>query len=296
MYVATCSECRELDRIAWLDFGLPGLVLMENASRSILAQALDFWPFLAQKGRRIAILAGPGQNGGDGWVLARLFSNLNHLTDSFLITDNGRRPQGDAAVNFSLLKKLGLNLKIIESPTDPLPDFSRYSLIVDAIFGAGLDRPLSGAAARTLASACQAERSFKVLAVDLPSGLYGDSGECSPETLRADLTVTLGAYKPGFFLKKGPLVTGAIKFGDIGLCPQMYQKAEPKGRVLDLALASSLVPIRPQGGHKGTFGHAVLLGGSKGKNGALVLAALGAHRSGCGLVTAAHASSQETIF
>ncbi|MDR1309255.1 MAG: NAD(P)H-hydrate dehydratase, partial [Deltaproteobacteria bacterium] len=117
-----------------------------------------------------------------------------------------------------------------------------------------------------------------------------------PGVLPADLTVSLGTLKLGLFLRDGPEVSGEVRVGDIGLCPRMFEKAPPMARLLDAGLAAGLVPARPRSGHKGTFGHAVICGGSAGKTGALVLAALGAQRSGCGLVTAAHPASLGTVL
>jgi NAD(P)H-hydrate epimerase len=101
-FIATSEESRKLDYVAIKEFGLPGIVLMENAGRSILKEALEFWPWLSNAGRRVTILSGPGQNGGDGFVLARLFSALGLSVKSYLITKPGRVPTGDAAINYSM--------------------------------------------------------------------------------------------------------------------------------------------------------------------------------------------------
>ncbi|MDR1050191.1 MAG: NAD(P)H-hydrate dehydratase [Deltaproteobacteria bacterium] len=288
LYIATSAESRELDRVAMVDYGLAGLVLMETAARSIWREALDFWPDLKTEARRILVLAGPGQNGGDGWVLARLFSSAGHKVECRLVRKPGANPSGDAAPNHALARRLGIPVSVMESDQDPLPRFSDYDLVVDALFGTGLDRPLSGQAARALVEAANYPRTFRVLAADLPSGLSGDTGAAGPEVLRADLTVTLGTYKWGLFLGRGPELSGEVRLGDIGLCPQMTARAEPRARLTDAALARTFAPPRPPAGHKGTFGHALIIGGSPGKSGALALAALGAQRSGCGLITAAH--------
>jgi NAD(P)H-hydrate epimerase len=296
MYVATSQESRELDRVAIVDYGLPGLALMETASRSVLRAALDFWPDLASERHKALVLAGPGQNGGDGFVLARLLCAMGHQVECLLVRKPGREPLGDAAINLAVCRKLSIPVAVVESDGDPMPNFSSYGLLVDAVFGTGLDRPLDGQAARVLAAAAGSRRPGKVLAVDLPSGLSGDSGKASPETLAADLTVSLGTLKIGLFLLDGPDVAGAVRVGDIGLCPGMIAQAPPRASLLDARLAASLATPRPGSGHKGTLGHAVLCGGSAGKTGALVLAALGAQRSGCGLATAAHPASLATVL
>ncbi|MDR0354836.1 MAG: NAD(P)H-hydrate dehydratase [Deltaproteobacteria bacterium] len=296
VYVTTSAESRELDRIAIADFGLAGLVLMETAARSIFSRALDFWPDLQTRAQKILVLAGPGQNGGDGWVLARLFSSLGHPVDCFLVGKPGAEPKGDAAPNFALAKKLNLSIRLVQSDDDPLPTFSDYDLVVDAIFGTGLDRPLTGQAARTLKSAQAARRSFRVLAVDICSGLSGDAGTAGPEVLPADLTVSLGTFKWGHFLQDGPALSGELQLGDIGLCPAMLEQAGLRARLLDASLAKTFVPPRPKHGHKGSFGHCLMVGGSPGKTGAVVLSTLGAQRSGCGLITAGHPASLSGVM
>jgi NAD(P)H-hydrate epimerase len=135
-----------------------------------------------------------------------------------------------------------------------------------------------------------------VLAVDLPSGLSGDTGRSLGTVKRAHLTVTVGTYKRGLFLNQGPDLAGTVKLADLGLTPQMFEKVSPQGLYLDSVLAKTFLPLRPANGHKGTFGHAVVVGGSVGKTGALALASLGALRSGCGLVTAGHPLSLAQTF
>ncbi|MDR2387916.1 MAG: NAD(P)H-hydrate dehydratase [Deltaproteobacteria bacterium] len=302
MYVTTSQESRLLDKVAIEDFGLAGLVLMENAAHSILREALEFWPDLGKKEQKVLVLAGPGQNGGDGFVLSRLLLNMGHSVNCCLVRKPGQEPSGEAGINYQLLQKLKAKINIIETDQDELPNFADYGLIIDALFGTGLDRPLEGQAARVLLAAGPKAgfrvetRPFRVLAVDLPSGLMGDSGKAGPEVLPADLSVSLGTFKFGHFLVDGPQLSGQVRLGDIGLGPAMYAEASPMAMTLDLELASSLVPNRPNDSHKGTFGHVVLLGGSAGKTGALVLASLGAQRSGCGLITAAHPASLDMVF
>ena len=299
MFVTTSAESKELDRVAIEDFGIPGIVLMENAARSICQEAMNYWPWLAGRGRRIIILCGPGQNGGDGFVLARLLSARGHQVHAYLITNLGRKPVGDASINYSICRSLSLPITTIENDNDPLPDWSWPELVIDAVFGTGLDRALSGQAARVLSSASRwkaAKADFKVLAVDLPSGLNGDTGAASADVLPADLTISLATMKLGLTLLKGPELSGTVRLGDIGLCPPMLKAFEPKGLLLDDDLAASLLPARPNAAHKGTFGHAVLIGGSIGKTGALELASKGALRSGCGLVTCAHPASLAQVF
>ncbi|MDR2353748.1 MAG: NAD(P)H-hydrate dehydratase [Deltaproteobacteria bacterium] len=286
-YITTNSESKKIDTVAITQFGIPGIVLMENAAHSILRHALRFFPWLKKGGQTIFILAGPGQNGGDGWVLARLFFNLGHSVTCYLVGNPDKEPQGDAEINYQVIKKIGIPIYSISQPSDLLPPWEKAHLVVDALFGTGLSHELSGAPLRVLQSATQSPRTFKVLAVDLPSGLSGDTGIPLGPVLPADLTVSLGTLKLGLFLNEGPDLAGALRLGDIGLVDPMFQNI-PKGTLINAAYAQKLLLPRPKASHKKTFGHAVLIGASPGKTGALVLAALGALRSGAGLITAAH--------
>lgn len=299
MYLATSSEMKLLDSIAINGFGLPGLVLMENAAQNIFRAAVEFWPVWPAQAT-VVVLAGPGQNGGDGWVLARLFAARGFRVVCCLIKPGGRDVAGDAAVNMEVARKMGLTIEVINKESDPLPDWNQAALVIDAIFGTGLDRKISGPAEAVLKSAGEAKKSLnqkmRVLAVDLPSGLSGDTGELWGPPLTADLTVTLGAPKIGLYLNNGPELAGKIMVGDIGLTPQMVATAPPRGRLSEPDELWAFLPKRPLNGHKGVFGHVLLAGGARGKTGALVLAAKGAARSGAALVTALHPASLGVIY
>lgn len=299
MYLASNAEMKLLDRIAIDRFGLPGIVLMENASQNIFRAALEFWPDWPPLAK-VVVLAGPGQNGGDGWALARLFAARGFRVSSYLVKPGERGVSGDAAINLDVARKMGLSVEVIHAESDPLPDWSQADLVIDAVFGTGLDRKIDGPAARVLQAAGAAKnilaRKLRVLAVDLPSGLSGDSGELWGPPLTADLTVTLGAPKIGLYLKKGPELAGKIMVGDIGLTPQMLALAPPQGRLSGPDELWPYLPERPLDGHKGVFGHVLLVGGARGKTGALALAAQGAARSGAALVTALHPASLGPIY
>lgn len=299
MYLATSEEIRALDRIAIQDFGLPGIVLMENAARAIARAAFEFWPAWPEN-PAAAILCGPGQNGGDGWALARIFSAAGFRVTAYLVKPEGREVMGDAAINLNVARNMGLVIESIASAAGPMPPWAEYDLAVDALFGTGLSRPLDNLAAAVLKSAAEAKARrvsrLRVLAVDLPSGLSGDTGCLLGPALPADLTVTLGLPKIGLYLQNGPEICGHIAVADIGLTPRMIAKAPPQGTLSTAEEMRKLLPHRPINGHKGSFGHALLAGGCKGKTGALALAAFGAARSGAALVTAAHPATLNDIF
>ena len=297
MYLATSAEMRALDRLAIERFGLPEVVLMENAAQGLARAALEHWPL--RPGSNIVILAGPGQNGGDGLALARIFSGRGFTPRTFLVRGPGRNPGGAAAVNLEVVRNLGLPLAVIESD-EALPPWSEADLVVDALFGTGLDRPLTDPAARVLAALSQAKKDrqdrLRILAVDLPSGLSGDDGRWWGPPCPADLTITLGCPKVGLYLGQGPEAAGKIMVGDIGLTPAMLEQAPPRGRLSGPEEMRGLAPARPLTGHKGSFGHVLLAGGAQGRTGALVLAAEGALRSGAALATVLHPASLGAIY
>ncbi|MDR2827012.1 MAG: NAD(P)H-hydrate dehydratase [Candidatus Adiutrix intracellularis] len=299
MYLVTSKEMQHLDRIAIDNFGLPGIVLMENAARSIAQAIFNFWPLWPSNPTAI-VLVGRGQNGGDGWVLARLLSTRGFHVLAYLLKSEGQELTGDAAINYNIVQKLNIFTQVIETNNDCLPSWNQADLVIDAIFGTGLDRPLANPVARVLNSANEARSRrgdrLRILAVDLPSGLSGDTGEKWGPILPADLTVTLGAPKVGLYLKHGPEAAGKIVIGDIGLTPQMLAQAPPRGRLTDWEELRVCLPCRPLTGHKGSFGHALLAGGAKGKTGALIMASEGALRSGAALVTVLHPASLGSIY
>lgn len=299
MYLATSAEMKFLDRIAIERFGLPGIVLMENAARAVARAAMAHWSYWPQK-PTAAVLAGPGQNGGDGWALARIFSTLGFNVLAYLVKSPNKEVAGDAAVNLEVARKMGLAIREISGDGDEMPPWDGVDLVIDALFGTGLDRAVSGPAAKILEEAGAAKAllgdRMRVLAVDLPSGLSGDTGELWGPPLPADLTVTLGAPKIGLYLKQGPELAGTVVVGDIGLTPQMLALAPPLGRLSSPEELRPYLRPRPADGHKGTFGHVLLAGGARGKTGALVLACLGAARSGAALVTALHPASLGPIY
>lgn len=299
MNLGTSEEMKTLDRLAIEHFGLPGIVLMENAAQSIARAVFDFWVQWPSR-PEVVVLIGPGQNGGDGWALARIFSGRGFKVKCFLVKREDQEVGGDAAINYQVARNLGLSIAVIEKDGDQLPDWDKAGIIIDALFGTGLSGPLTGPAATVLQAAVAAKRerqeSLRILAVDLPSGLCGDTGKSWGPPLAADLTVTLGLPKVGLYLKQGPELSGEVRLGDIGLTPAIIDQAPPRGRLTDVDELIPHLPPRPAEGHKGLFGHVFLAGGAKGKTGALVLAASGAARSGVGLITALHPASLAPIY
>ena len=285
MKIATAEQMRLCDRLASEEYGLPSLELMENAGRgTVAAMVRHFGPLTEQK---VLVFIGPGNNGGDGLVIARL------------LLEQGARPQvvslvpleklqGDAAKNLALARQLAMPL-VTCLDEDDLPLVQRLvaesDLLVDAIFGTGLRREITGLFAAVIRGLNASAR--PVVAVDIPSGLAGDPGHSQGVSVRARLTCTYGLPKFAQVEPPGREQVGLLEVVDIGIPAAVVERVGITAEWLDHAFLKPLIPIRALASHKGTFGHLLVLAGSVGKGGAAVLCGLGAARSGAGLVTIA---------
>ena len=244
-----------------------GLALMERAGHGVRAAVFDEWPELARAPQRAAVLCGPGNNGGDGFVVARLMTECGWEVTAFCLGDPDRLPP-DAAANYRRWAELG--------DTRPLAEAGAAgdaALVVDALFGTGLARPLEGQGRDAVT-----RRAARTVAVDIPSGLCADSGRVLGAAMRADLTVAFHAAKPGHYLADGPAHCGALRVADIGLPPgggDVTLCDAPRAGMLAKGAAA----------HKYDHGHALVLTGGAGRTGAARLAARAALRVGAGAVT-----------
>ena len=268
---------KELDRIAIEERGIPSLTLMERAAQGIVHEAVrDF----AQPGQA-AVFAGSGNNGGDGVAAACLLRQAGWTVRAFL-TGSRERMSRDCREMAEWLSRMGGALEDFDpADGDQRAFVLGADLLIDAIFGVGLSRPVEGRAAQAAALINEAEG--LVVSADVPSGLDADSGAVLGCAVRADKTVTFTMKKPGHLL--GEAYCGAVTVWDIGIPRDLLENWEGPAVGVDLALVRKLLPKRPPDGHKGTFGKAYLLCGSAAYTGAPVLAARAAVRGGCGLVT-----------
>ena len=280
MKLVTASEMRELDRQAIQDLGIPSLVLMENAGRTTYQILRREFPGLPGE---VAVVAGRGNNGGDGFVVARYLANAGIPVAVFLLGSRDR-VSGDARVNLEILTRLGVAVTEVLTEGDLNPAIHRLAkagLIVDALLGTGLNSPVTGLMAAVIERLNHLRG--KVLAVDIPTGLSADTGEVLGVALKADVTVTYGWPKLGQVLPPGRDYVGRLWQVDISIPPHLAQEAPVS--LAEAREMRALLPPRPFGSHKGTFGHLLLLAGSVGKTGAAALAAAAALRAGAGLVT-----------
>lgn len=285
--ILTADEMRAAD--AWtIASGVPGSTLMENAGLAV-ARAIES---RFGKERRVAIVCGVGNNGGDGFVTARVLKS--DWTRVYLIGEPGAL-KGDARHHYDRLRKERARLPVvlIGSETEwagKAAEFSRCSLVVDALLGTGSRGAPRGLLASVIESMRrERERGARVVSVDLPSGLPADAGPFDWGTVEADLTVTFGAKKPCLVFSPASERAGSVVVAPIGIPDQALCFGDRGLRLFELEAsdARAAFPARAPDSHKGTFGHVLVVAGSLGKAGAAVLAARAAFRTGAGLVTVA---------
>lgn len=266
----TVDRMRQADRWA-IDLGTPGIELMEAAGRAVASAIAERWTR-----RPVLVLCGPGNNGGDGFVAARLLADRAWPVTVALLGDPSRL-RGDAALAAARWEGETIRLE------DARPE--EAGLAVDALFGAGLSRPLEGAAEMVLWRVAAA--GTPVVAVDMPSGIDGDSGAADPAALAAELTVTFFRKKPGHLLLPGRGLCGEIVLGDIGIAEEALEEAPPLTLFENAPpLWLSLLPAPAADAHKFRRGHAVVLGGAR-MTGAARLSVMAARRIGAGMATLA---------
>ena len=268
----TNAEMAEADRLT-IAAGTPGIWLMENAGRAVADVVVRASPRATPT---VCVVAGPGNNGGDGFVCARILAGRGYPVRLLLLGDRDRL-KGDAA-------EAARNWQGPVETATPAA-LNGANLIVDALFGAGLDRPVEGLA-RAMIQAINAA-SVPVVAVDLPSGINGNSGAVMGAAVNASQTVTFFRKKPGHLLLPGRLHCGAVEVADIGIPDAVLDSIRPSIAANAPALWAERFPVPQPGGHKYRRGHAVVVSGDVSHTGAARLAARGALRAGAGLVTIA---------
>jgi hydroxyethylthiazole kinase-like uncharacterized protein yjeF len=275
----TTAEMAEADRLA-VAGGTTGIILMESAGRAVA----DRVAANHRAGSSIVVVAGPGNNGGDGFVAGRLLAERGYAV-RLLLVGSRDRPKGDAALaaeRFTDAVEVAApeHLSVSGKPADA---------IVDALFGAGLDRPVEGLARDMIAAmnAARGAAGSRIYAVDLPSGINGTSGAVMGLAVEAAETITFFRRKPAHVLLPGRLHCGAITVADIGIPAATLATIKPQTFLNEAALWRAQFPVPRPDGHKYSRGHAVVLSGGIASTGAARMAARGALRAGAGLVTIA---------
>jgi NAD(P)H-hydrate epimerase len=270
----------EVDR-ATIESGIPGLMLMENAARRVVEYVAEHCSPISEQ--RIAVVCGKGNNGGDGLAIARqLHVGFRPRVLLAVLTCDPAELRGDAAQNLAMLRASGL-----EITRDFGPELQAATLVIDAVLGTGLKGPAEGPA-RDAIREINRLSSAKVVAVDIPSGLSGDSGALPGEYVRADATVTFTAPKVCHSMPPACDLMGDLRIAPIGSPPSLF---EDDARIrLALVTPESIAPLfapRAKDANKGQFGHLLVVAGSRGKSGAAAMAGLAGLRAGAGLVTVA---------
>jgi NAD(P)H-hydrate epimerase len=280
------EQMREADRRTIQEIGIPSLVLMENAGRQVVAAIESVYPDLAD--RHVAVIGGKGNNGGDGFVVARTLRQRGIDVSVFLVGQVAE-VKGDARVNLEILGRLGMTVVEIADEGQWELHFSEiadHDLIVDALFGTGLKTALGGIYETIVADLNGS--GIPIVAIDLPSGMSADTPDLPGDVIEAAVTVALGAPKLPLVLPPAEHKAGEVVIADIGIPAEVIEGLEgPRLELLTRERMRTLVTPRAPDAHKGDFGHVLVVAGSLGKSGAAVLAAEGALRSGAGLVTVA---------
>jgi len=293
MKILTAEQMREADRRTINELGIPGVVLMESAGRAVVSEILQRYSSLAPG--PVLVLCGKGNNGGDGLVVARTLLQYGWQVTTVLLAEEVAM-SGDAHLYLDILQRFGAPLEVTADSAGVkavLASLPQPALIVDALFGTGLSSSVSGHYA--VAIEWMNDSPASKIAIDIPSGLDATSGAILGSALCADLTVTLAAAKLGQVLHPGVACCGELVVAEIGI-PQALLNEIAVGILLDSQEVSGFLPARPEAGHKGTFGHLLLVAGSRGKSGAAALSASAALRAGVGLVTVATPVSQQTTL
>jgi NAD(P)H-hydrate epimerase len=286
MRVLNTQQMREADRRTIDEIGIPAIVLMENAGRQAVAAMEAAFDDLATS--HVGVLCGRGNNGGDGFVIARTLVQRGVETSVFLL-GSVADVRGDARTNLEVLGRIGLTVVEISNAQEwelHFSEISRCELLVDAILGTGFHGQLSGLLETVVADVNGL--GVPVVAIDLPTGVSADTAEVEGEAIEASMTVTLAAPKISLILPPADSRSGDLVIADIGIPLPLLDEVEgPYLELLTRERMRDLVPARAADSHKGDFGRVLVIAGSLGRSGAAHLAAIGALRSGAGLVTIA---------
>ena len=281
--VLTAAEMRQADRRTIDEGGVPGAVLMENAGSAVAAAVRQRFP----AARRLVVLCGRGNNGGDGFVAA---TRLRDLQPAVYLAGARADVKGDARTHLAAYEKSGgavIELHDVAAWQSARETVRAADLVVDALLGTGLRDAPAGLPGRIIEDLASVAPRAPIVAVDIPSGLPSDSGEVAWETVRAALTVTFAAPKVGHVLPPACERVGELIVADIGIPAAVLAATGARLWLLEAGDAARAFPGREPDAHKGTFGHVLIVAGSVGKSGAAVLSACGALRAGAGLVTVA---------
>ena len=285
MKILSATQMAEVDRLTTETYRIPSILLMENAGRSVADEIERACPGLHQKD--IAVLCGRGNNGGDGFVVARYLA-LRGANPSILLFADPEKFHGDALANWQIARAMGLRIQVLPLPAEAkacLKKSATPDVIVDALFGTGLSKPVGPEFRHVIEWVNNASGKAFVVAVDIPSGLMADSPAIPGPAVKAHLTVTFSALKLAHVLPPASDLAGKVVLAPIGSPAALFDNPEYRLNLVDKAQVRRTLPRRVRDSHKGSFGHIYIVAGSRGKSGAALMTGLAALRTGAGLVT-----------
>jgi NAD(P)H-hydrate epimerase len=281
--IVSAEEMRWCDETTIKTCGIPGLLLMENAGRGVVEIIKQKFPSLESK--NVIVVCGKGNNGGDGFVIARLLSS-SCATVSVLLMASPSDLKGDAKMNFEILQKVAKKsahkILLHRYSKKILPSFRKPDIIIDAIFGTGF----SGSVRKPFKDVINwmNKQETQIVAVDIPSGVNGTTGVVENCAVRASITVTIGSIKSGLLCTKGRELVGSLLVADIGIPQSISENSRLKTFLVEETDVHRLIPKRPIHAHKYSVGKVLVLAGSKGLTGAAALCSISAMRAGAGAV------------
>jgi hydroxyethylthiazole kinase-like uncharacterized protein yjeF len=285
MKILTVVQIGEVDRLTTDRYLIPSLLLMENAGRSVVDELEAACPGLYDK--RIAIFCGRGNNGGDGFVVAR-YLTLRGASPTILLFSAPDKLRGDAKVNWDIVNAMGLQVAVLPTVAEAksfLRKMPFQDVVVDALFGTGLSKPVDSNFRPVVEWINNVSSRAFVAAVDIPSGIMADTHSIPGPAVRADMTVTFSALKLAHVLPPALDAAGRVVLARIGSPAELFENPEYRLNLVDEIQVRKTLPQRPRDSHKGKFGHVYVVAGSRGKSGAALMTGLAALRSGAGLAT-----------
>jgi NAD(P)H-hydrate epimerase len=272
--LVTSDEMRQIDKSTIEQYGVPSLILMERAGLSVAQKVRELY-----KTGKIIVLCGKGNNGGDGLVVARILQNWGYRVKAFLLGEKVSLSP-DCEVQYKIAKKFNVPIELKSAISSSA---LHGAIIIDAIFGTGLNKPVGKNLVEIFNMANNS--SSPVFSIDIASGISADTGEVLGAAIKADYTITFGLPKLGHILYPGADYSGKLFVEDIGFPPQLLNSETLKVELIQKDSVSSFIKPRERYSHKGDYGHVLIIAGSKGKTGAALMCAKACLRSGAGLVT-----------
>jgi NAD(P)H-hydrate epimerase len=295
--VITGLEIQKLDSIVIKEIGIPAEVLMERAGVGVYEKLVENYPL--ERYKKVLVICGPGNNGGDGMVCARHLKSRGYNVKLILLCEE-EKYKGEAKLNLEIAKKLNLPIQKIKDSSElfKVLEEEKPDVLVDAIFGTGLKRKIEGFFAEVinLINGYKEREKAKIVAVDIPSGVCSNTGRVLGTAVKADLTVSFELIKVGHVFYPGKEYTGKLEIVPISFPADIVKKEAPERYYIEDCWAKAVFKKREGYVHKGSFGHVMVLAGSRGKSGAGFLTGLGALRGGAGLVTLASTKTLQNVY